>query len=277
MEEGKKKVLQDQLTVIPFSLITSIIIISCYLSSRYLTALLFCLIVGAFNFFIVKSKQRKTEFYTAQILCFLFINSAFRLLFGYFFNLQFHLYVISLCAYHFGEYFGVLLYHYDKLSFSSYLIDQSSQWVIATTSSFIELIIENYLFHNIKFSKIIIALGVICMIVGHIFRMGAIYTGKKNFTHIVAERKKNEHELVKEGIYSISRHPSYFGFYLWSIGTQIMCVNPICVIGFTIVLYLFFKDRIINEEYYLITFFGQAYVDYRKEVPILIPCKNIII
>ena len=164
MEEGQKKVLQDQLTVIPFSLITSIIIISCYLSSRYLTALLFCLIVGAFNFFIVKSKQRKTEFYTAQILCFLFINSAFRLLFGYFFNLQFHLYVISLCAYHFGEYFGVLLYHYDKLSFSSYLIDQSSQWVIATTSSFIELIIENYLFHNIKFSKIIIALGVICLI-----------------------------------------------------------------------------------------------------------------
>lgn len=277
MEVEQKKVLQDQLTVIPFSIITSIIIISSYLSSRYILAIVFCAIVGAFNFLIVKSKRRRTEFYTAQILCFLFINSLIRLLYGNFFNSQFHLYVISLCIYHFGEYFGVLLYHYDKLSFSSYLIDQSTQWVIATVSSFIELIIENYIFHGIKFNKIIIAIGVICMIVGHIFRMGAIYTGKKNFTHIVAERKKQEHVLVKEGIYSISRHPSYFGFYLWSVGTQIMCANPICVIGFTIVLFLFFKDRIINEEYYLISFFGQAYVDYRKEVPILIPCKNIII
>ena len=47
--------------------------------------------------------------------------------------------------------------------------------------------------------------------------------------------------------------------------------NLICSIGFPIGLYMFFQDRIIEEEGLLIEFFGEAYLDYKKKVPILIP------
>ena len=48
-------------------------------------------------------------------------------------------------------------------------------------------------------------------------------------------------------------------------------MNPICIIAYFIVLFKFFKDRILIEEPYLITFFGQDYIDYKRKVPILIP------
>ena len=48
-------------------------------------------------------------------------------------------------------------------------------------------------------------------------------------------------------------------------------MNPICIVMYIIVLFRFFKDRILIEEPYLITFFGQDYIDYKRKVPILIP------
>lgn len=50
-----------------------------------------------------------------------------------------------------------------------------------------------------------------------------------------------------------------------------MCCNPLSIAIFIIVLYKFFKGRILYEETLLILFFGEEYVEYRKKVPILIP------
>jgi protein-S-isoprenylcysteine O-methyltransferase len=33
-----------------------------------------------------------------------------------------------------------------------------------------------------------------------------------NFSHTIMEEKDEEHKLVTNGIYSILRHPSYFGW-----------------------------------------------------------------
>jgi hypothetical protein len=51
-----------------------------------------------------------------------------------------------------------------------------------------------------------------------------------------------------------------------------MCFNPVSIIGFTIVLWKFFAGRIEYEEFYLIKFFGQDYIDYINKVGILLPC-----
>ena len=54
-----------------------------------------------------------------------------------------------------------------------------------------------------------------------------------------------------------------------------MCINPLCIIGFTYILFNFFKNRIEVEEKYLIRLFGMEYIKYKREVGVLIPFINI--
>jgi protein-S-isoprenylcysteine O-methyltransferase len=54
-----------------------------------------------------------------------------------------------------------------------------------------------------------------------------MFTAQANFTHQIAETKEKNHKLVKSGIYACLRHPSYCGFYWWSVGTQILLMNPL--------------------------------------------------
>jgi len=82
------------------------------------------------------------------------------------------------------------------------------------------------------------------MVIGEGFRVTAFFTCRKNFTHLVRYRKVAGHELVTNGIYSIFRHPSYTGYFYFSVGGQIFLGNAVSSVLFTIVLIKFFKDRI---------------------------------
>lgn len=93
-----------------------------------------------------------------------------------------------------------------------------------------------------------------------------MHTASFNFSHQVATHKRPRHQLVTEGIYGWCRHPSYFGFFSWAIGTQLILLNPLCLVGFTVILYRYFQDRIQFEEEHLVEFFGQDYVCYRQRV-----------
>jgi protein-S-isoprenylcysteine O-methyltransferase len=55
------------------------------------------------------------------------------------------------------------------------------------------------------------------------------------------------------------------------MGTQILCANPICFVGFAFALWSFFNTRIQYEEFTLIGFFGEEYLQYKTRVKILIP------
>lgn len=148
--------------------------------------------------------------------------------------------------------------------------------MLATAISFNEYFIEIIILREWKVNSLhsfSIIIGVAMMIAGHFFRISAMFTAGSNFTHLISFRKKESHCLVTNGVYSLSRHPSYFGFFIWSIGCQIMCLNPICIFGFAYVLWRFFKERIKDEEPLLISFFGEDYIRYRNRVGILIPCK----
>jgi protein-S-isoprenylcysteine O-methyltransferase len=67
------------------------------------------------------------------------------------------------------------------------------------------------------------------------------------------------------------RHPSYFGWFYWSIGTQLILCNPICSVAYAAAAWTFFKDRIPHEEMLLVKFYGDRYVKYAKATPIGIP------
>lgn len=82
--------------------------------------------------------------------------------------------------------------------------------------------------------------ALIVSIIALIMRILAFFTAKSNFTHKVSSSKKSTHILITNGIYSIFRHPSYTGFYYFSIATMIMIGNFISAFLFAIMLSVFF-------------------------------------
>jgi protein-S-isoprenylcysteine O-methyltransferase len=82
----------------------------------------------------------------------------------------------------------------------------------------------------------------------------------------VADDHIEDHRLITRGVYNFSRHPSYVGWFYWSVGTQLVLCNPICTVGYAVVSWRFFRDRIEYEELRLIEFFGEEYVDYKRNV-----------
>lgn len=65
-----------------------------------------------------------------------------------------------------------------------------------------------------------------------------------NFNHLVQKEKKVGHVLVTGGVYRYLRHPSYFGFFWWGLGTQVVLGNAVCLVGYAVVLWRFFRRRI---------------------------------
>ena len=65
------------------------------------------------------------------------------------------------------------------------------------------------------------ALSLIYLVVGLLSRALGMATASSNFSHRIEEHKRQEHTLVTHGIYAWLRHPAYFGFFWWSVGTQV--------------------------------------------------------
>lgn len=181
------------------------------------------------------------------------------------------IYLILLSSFHLSEYFVTSLTNPSTLNLSSFLIDQSREYVLATSASLIEYIMEAYFFPEFKKFNIIAAAGLVMALFGELIRKMAMFTAGTNFSHSISSQKSSEHYLVSHGIYGLMRHPSYAGWFYWAIGTQILLQNPICAILFAIISLDFFKERIQYEEATLVDFFGTEYKEYRKRVGLWMP------
>lgn len=115
--------------------------------------------------------------------------------------------------------------------------------------------------------------GLLGMILGDSLRKAALITAGVSFHHMIQRRRSPRHVLVTQGVYAYARHPSYLGFLLFSIGTQCWLGNPVCLVAFYAVLLRFFQERVTYEEHLLRSpaFFGEAYVEYCRKVPVWIP------
>lgn len=83
---------------------------------------------------------------------------------------------------------------------------------------------------------------------GEFLRIAAFFTCKTNFTHVVKFRKERSHQLITHGIYSFFRHPSYTGYFYFSVFSQIFLGNILSSVLFFAALAKFFNDRIDFEE-----------------------------
>ena len=86
---------------------------------------------------------------------------------------------------------------------------------------------------------------------------------------------KKDKELAQEGPYALTRNPLYLGNFLIGLGFSIMAYNPILVILFLKAFSLIYIFTIRNEEKNLSVRFGDAYIAYKRRVPVFFPLRII--
>jgi len=171
-------------------------------------------------------------------------------------------FVATLCLFHFLEFWTTARYNTPIATVSSYLLTNGDRYRQAHTFAFLESLFTSYFFPQWQ-ARVnppsIIALGFAITFIGQAVRSLAMVQAGTNFNHQVQSRKNQGHELVTTGLYSVFRHPAYFGYFWWALGTQIVLGNAISLIGFTAVLWYFFHTRI-----------------QRKALPSLFPLKVVV-
>ncbi|KAI9767919.1 MAG: hypothetical protein M1840_005412 [Geoglossum simile] len=184
-----------------------------------------------------------------------------------------------LSLFHFLEYWTTARYNTNQGNTSAFLLTSNgSAYNFAHSTAMLECLISHYF--NLSFADLWIperykyvplALGALLLLVGQTTRSLAMAQAGRNFNHHVQTKRIAGHELVTDGIYARLRHPSYFGFFWWGLGTQLLLGNALCFIGYSLVLWRFFRGRIRVEEKYLTSFFGKQYEDYRSSTWVGIP------
>ncbi|KAI0237040.1 Protein-S-isoprenylcysteine O-methyltransferase [Lamellibrachia satsuma] len=180
-------------------------------------------------------------------------------------------YIITLSFFHWSEYFTIALTNPTSLGLESFLLDHSFAYHMAVVGSITEFAFETYFFPGMKTLTWLPVIGVALVVSGELLRKSAMFTASSNFDHYVQSEKKPNHQLVTSGVYSWVRHPSYVGWFYWSIGTQVMLCNPVCLIGYIAASWMFFKSRIEYEEFMLLNFFGDDYIAYQNRVATGLP------
>ncbi|GER54834.1 protein-s isoprenylcysteine O-methyltransferase [Striga asiatica] len=157
----------------------------------------------------------------------------------------------------------------NNVSLKSLLI--SRNYILAMICSLVEYVIEIYFFPGTKEHWSISNTGLAMVVVGEIIRKSAIITAGRSFTHLIRRYHDDDHVLITHGVYKYTRHPSYCGFFIWSVGTQIMLCNPLASVAFALLVWRFFQQRIPYEEFFLRQFFGSNYEEYARRTASGVP------
>ncbi|XP_050428035.1 protein-S-isoprenylcysteine O-methyltransferase [Adelges cooleyi] len=180
-------------------------------------------------------------------------------------------YVCVMAVFHYSEFLSIAVCNPKTLSPSSFMLNHSVAYGIAAFASWIEYVLWHIFLPDLKTWHSISYIGIVMCVFGEVLRKTAIWTARHNFTHLVQNEKTQTHSLVTNGVYSWFRHPSYVGWFYWSIGTQWIMINPVCIVAYALASWKFFKERIYYEEMTLLNFFGENYVSYQKKVGIGLP------
>ncbi|SCU95131.1 LADA_0G13718g1_1 [Lachancea dasiensis] len=195
----------------------------------------------------------------------------------YTFFKNFNVYVLAISIFHFLEFFVTARFNPGKVTSDSFLFNNGKAYIFSHLFAMTEALVQCLFFPRWKssfYSKahlIISLLGFLLIIMGQYVRTMAMVTAGKSFSHHVKQTRNSDHVLVTTGIYGWFRHPSYFGYFWWALGTQLWLLNPLSFVMFAVVLWRFFDARIEYEERYLVAFFGLSYKDYTTKVGTGIP------
>ena len=111
----------------------------------------------------------------------------------------------------------------------------SKHYVLAMLLSLLEYFLEILLFPGLKEFWWMSNLGLALVLIGEFVRKMAIITAGRAFTHLIKIYHEEHHKLITHVVYRLVRHPSYCGFFMWSVNTQIMLCNPVSTVAFAFV------------------------------------------
>ena len=112
-------------------------------------------------------------------------------------------------------------------------------------------------------------LGLSFCFIGLLIRVWAIKTLKNFFSWKINIQK--EHKLIKNGPYSLLRHPSYSGGILAVFGFNLSLGVYAGIFSFLITYIPILLMRVFSEEKVLINYFRTEYENYKKRTYALIP------
>jgi len=182
-------------------------------------------------------------------------------------------YITAMCTFHLLEFFVTAFSNPTVVDSDSFLVNHSKAYtvaaIIATTEFWVRFCFSGAsqaaaatTTPNDVWWMTITILGIVIVIASQIMRSCAMMKCGESFNHYIQTLKKENHALVTDGIYRWFRHPSYTGFYYWSIGTQLVLHNRVSGLLFAVAGWKFFSQRIPYEERSLIRLFGDQYYDY---------------
>lgn len=184
------------------------------------------------------------------------------------------LYVVSLMSFHALEFLVTARYNPRTATAESYLITHSKAYTIAAVASWVEFWVESLFFTpriTGYLGGLFLFVGAVVVIGGQVLRTLGMVTAGSSFNHIVQDEHDGNQILVTHGVYRVLRHPAYFGWFWWSVGTQFVLMNPICICAYAWASWKFFNNRIPYEEQALVKMFGEKYLDYMKRTRVGIP------
>ncbi|KAI0702866.1 protein-s-isoprenylcysteine O-methyltransferase [Cytidiella melzeri] len=184
---------------------------------------------------------------------------------------QLGFFIAAWAAFHWGEFAVTAGWNREKCSVDSFLLENGAHYHLAHSFAVLEYTLTVWVKPSLKSYSHVSTAGIALVLLGQMLRSTAMIQAATSFSHTIAQHKLDNHILVKHGIYSWCRHPSYAGFFYWALGTQLVLQNPLSFVVYLAVLWRFFSQRIEFEERGLVRFFGQEYIDYRSSVGTKIP------
>lgn len=147
------------------------------------------------------------------------------------------LYILSLSAFHGLEFLSTALYNQKVVTSSSYVVDHSEHYTMAFIAASLEYFLTTFLRiifgWDRGFWSIGRFLGIVGVAGGQWLRFTAMKECADNFNHIIqTQDTQQNHKLITSGVYSVFRHPSYVGWFYWSISTQLLLGNKVCALGY---------------------------------------------
>ena len=170
-------------------------------------------------------------------------------------RLPFFLALLSL--FHFLEFWTTARFNTRYATVSAFLLSSNGKaYNLAQVAAVLECLLVNVWLtprpstpsSSSSSSLLLPVLGVLMAVVGQTTRSLAMAQAGTNFNHRVQTKRSEEHRLVKTGIYAYLRHPSYFGFFWWALGAQLVLGNQLCFVVYAVVLWRFFKVRIRSKS-----------------------------